>query len=97
MMAPVDAKTGGSDAHFLRSFLLPPWLPFVFYLFFGAIHELIHATTAVVLSTWCSDHHDFADALDILGRAGSSSTSPSTLAMCHPGGGGGGVVPLNIV
>lgn len=73
-MVPVDARTGGSDAHFFRSFLSPPWLSFVFYLFFGAIHELIHAATAVVLSAWYSDHHDFADALSILNGGDSSST-----------------------
>lgn len=75
-MVPVDAKTGGIDAHCYR---LPPWLPFVFYLFFGAIHELIHATAAVVLSTWYSDHHGFADALGILDGGGSSPTLSSIL------------------
>lgn len=70
-MVPVDAKTGGIDAHCYR---LPPWLSFAFYLFFGAIHELIHAAAAVVLSAWYADHHDFADALDILYGSGSSST-----------------------
>lgn len=78
-MSTFDAEAGeGSNKHPPNKL---PLLALIFYLCFGALHELIHVAVAAALSSWyCGDQCNFADTfIRALVGAGSGSTISSNL------------------